>query len=499
MDYNIFCWLEYHSANTPQCVALKEAEWSFSFSELKGRCDKLAAWMYENGVRPGDRVGCLLNNGHRFVEILFASARIGAVFSPVNVFLPKDELAGLLVNLKPSLIFADCDLVELPAARSLGLFIRCSSSCMGEDDYELNLQNHYAVPEMLNMAAHSLQAIIHTSGTTGKPKPVQLTSGNLLWNALQLLGRFPLGLGHKVLTMSPMFHIGGLGGLTLPAIYSGASVYLLPKFDAELALDVIERESVTCAFGLPSMWLAISQSNSELKRDLSSVSFFMSGGAACPLTVIDYFQQHGIQLIQRYGLTEAAPIVCLLSAVDARRKHGSVGTPPMHMTLRVVDPNGEDVCPGEIGELLCKGPNVSPGYWGLDVLTGETFRDGWLHTGDLAYMDSDGFVFIVDRVLDSIYGQEHAFFPNKVEQVLHRAAGVLNAAVVGVSDYEGGVTVSAFIVEKVGETVSEDDLRRLCATSLEPHERPGGYFFVDTLPKSGSGKVLRRVLREQLQ
>ena len=339
---------------------------------------------------------------------------------------------------------------------------------------------------------------MYTSGTTGRPKGAMLTHDNHLRNVVNSLS-FGRGLreGDVTVTVAPMFHIGGLGIHTLPLLYAGGTNVLLPSFDPVQTLEVMSRERATVQFMIPAMWAALMSVPGFDDFDLSSLELAVSGGAPCPLPVIDFYQGKGLPFQEGFGMTETAPIVSVLDADHVKEKAGSIGRAVFHVEARIADEADKDARVDEVGELVLRGPNVFTGYWGLPEATAEAFRGGWFHTGDLGRMDAEGFITLVDRKKDMIITGGENVYPIEVEQVLYRHPAVREVAVVGVPDARWGETPVATVTLQEGAEATAEELIAYTRDRLAHFKCPTRIEFVSELPRTATGKVLKTLLRQQ--
>jgi long-chain acyl-CoA synthetase len=351
----------------------------------------------------------------------------------------------------------------------------------------------------VSIGEDDLACLPYTSGTTGKPKGAMLTHGNLMAN-LEQMHRVPLlseAETDVVLLVLPMFHIYALNvslGLTFRV---GATAVLQERFDPVASLDAIERHHITVVFGAPPMFVAWLSTPNVESRDLSSVRLAVSGAAPLPGPVLDDFRRRlGVTIWEGYGLTETAPGVTS-NAMGAEAKPGSIGKPLPDIELRLVDEQGDEVEDGDPGEIVLRGPNVFRGYWHDEAATAEAMRGGWFHTGDVAYEDEDGYLFLVDRKKDLIIVSGFNVYPREVEEALYRHPKVAEAAVVGIPHPYTGEAVKAVIVLKPGQSATEEEIIEFCKRSLARFKCPQVVEFVDKLPHTDTGKILRRALREE--
>ncbi len=504
MTWGIWHWLERRADINPGKPALIDGERVVSYRVLRDRVAAVAGGMQARGVRRGDRVGVLSINRAEYIEVLFASARLGAIVVPLNWRLTPPELAFQVGDSQPKMLFVDPELRPLaeglrrePEARTLESYVAFD----GDDPAIPWAQAYRALADHAEAPAAGCYddplLIMYTSGTTGRPKGAILTQGTQLWNCINIGTAVSLVAADVTLNVLPMFHVGGIGLFTLPTLHLGATAVLQRKFDPEGAVRLIAKHGVTAMFGVPAVYLMLLQSDAFQRVDLRGTRF-SSGGAPCPLPIIESFRNRGLLFQQGYGLTETAPTCLIIPAADAFRKAGSAGKAAVHAEVRVVDDEGRDVPPEAIGEVWTRGPNLFSGYWQRPDATAEAFSGDWFKTGDLARIDAEGFVYIVDRKKDMIISGGENIYPAEVEDVLYRHPAVADATVIGVPHERWGEAPKAIVVTKPGAVLSADDLIQFCQDKLARYKIPQTVEFVDTLPRNAAGKVLKRLVREQM-
>jgi fatty-acyl-CoA synthase len=433
--------------------------------------------------------------------VLLACTHLGAIFLPINFRLSAEEVAFILADATPEEVAYHppfLPVVErVRAAARAGAWVQ-----VGGDPAAFALP--YAALHEGKAAMTATEAaradepalMMYTSGTTGRPKGALLSHGNILWNDVQILLSVPATEDDLNYCAAPFFHIGGLNVLTGPLLYRGATTIIDDKFDPEVALATIARERVTCAFMVPAMWAAMAAHPAFDATDLSSLRYAIVGGAPCPLPVLERYAARGLVFREGFGLTETAPIVCVLGAKDVIRKSGSVGHPAPHVTVRIVDDGDRDVPEGQAGELVVRGPNVMLGYWNRPEETAAALRGGWFHTGDVARRDEEGFIYIVDRKKDMVITGGENVYPAEVEQALFRHPSIADVAVIGVPDARWGEAVVAVVVPREGaEVPSVEALRSFCEGRLAHYKQPRFVHAVKALPRNATGKVLKHELR----
>ncbi|MDL5155221.1 acyl-CoA synthetase [Actinomycetospora termitidis] len=494
MDESIGAWVARRAQRSPRAVALVDATTGTrtTYAELDDRVAARAADLAALGVGPRDRVALLGENSCAYLEWLFAVARTGAIAVPVNMRLAPAEVAFVLADAGATLLvrstafegLGDAAVAELDAAPTL--------VDLGTDPGPTRRRE----PEPAADRGGEPCVIMYTSGTTGRPKGAVLTHDNMLWNAVNLCTAGP-GIASTDVTIAaaPLFHIGALGLSALPLLYAGGTVVVVPSFDPAGFLDLMAREGVTTQFLVPAMWAALTRVPDLDDRRFPSLRWAISGGAPCPVVVIERFLAAGWTFTEGFGMTELSPAALFLEAEDVLTHAGSVGRPFLHVDARLVGPDDELVEPGEVGELVLRGPTVFAGYWNRPEETAESMRGGWFHSGDLGTADDDGFVTLVDRKKDMIITGGENVYPVEVEQVLHRHPAVTDVAVIGVGDPRWGEAVVAVVVASEG--VDPDELVAFARERIAHFKAPRRVEFVAELPRNATGKLLKRVLREQ--
>jgi fatty-acyl-CoA synthase len=451
---------------TPERVAIVEAGRTWTYAELDARSDELA-----RGLRHGDRVSTLTGNSGEHVALMFACAKAGAILHPISWRLAPTEIAYELDDAEPSLFLVEDEHRELAQAALKLASVRPTSE-IGSGTEPVS-----------RVSDHDPLLLIYTSGTTGKPKGALLTHANCFWTNLS----FDLATGVRpddvVLQVLPQFHCGGWNVQSILAWWKGAKVVLERGFDSARALELIERERITTMMGVPANYLFIAQEQRFEHADLSALRLAVVGGAPMPEPLLDTWAARGVDIVQGYGLTEAAPNVLCLSPEDARRKAGYAGKPYPYVSCDLSDE----------GELLVRGPNVFAGYWRNAEATAAAFRDGWLLTGDVAERDDEGNYRIRGRLKDMVVSGGENVYPAEIEAVLHEHPAVADAAVLGVPDERWGEVCAAFVV--LASPVSGDELRAHCLAHLARFKVPKSFVVVDELPRNSMGKIQKSELR----
>jgi len=478
-------WIRDRARTTPARVAIDFAGGETTYAELDERSERLGAGLLEAGLVRGDRVATLTGTSPEHVVAFFACAKAGLVLLPLNWRLTPAELRYQLEDAEPAVLLAS----DEHAAAAASLHERVA----GLED--LVAQSNY-LPSAAAEDDDGL-LLVYTSGTTGRPKGALLTHANCFWTNLSFDRVAGLGDEDVVLSVLPQFHCGGWNVQPLLAWWKGARVVLEPSFDAARALELIAERRVTTMMGVPANYLFMANEPGFASVDLASLRRAIVGGAPMPEALLERWHERGVEIVQGYGLTEAAPNVLCLPAEDATRKRGFAGKPYPHVDVALRDPASGRLVEGEgQGELVVRGPNVFSGYWRDAEATAAAFADGWLLTGDVAARDGEGYYRIVGRLKDMVISGGENVYPAELEHVLHEHGAVAEAAVVGVPDERWGEACLAFVVLADGESAGEEELLAFCRGRLARYKVPREVRFVERLPRNALNKVAKSELLE---
>ncbi|MFH9405138.1 long-chain fatty acid--CoA ligase [Streptomyces sp. NPDC017638] len=502
LNQGIGSWPARRARKTPDRVALVYEERAWTYRELHERVLRLAHALRGLGTGRGDRVAYLGPNHPVFLETLFAAGALGAVFVPLNTRLAAPELAYNLSDSGSTVLVHGPEQAETAraAAEEAGVRHRITLARPDDEgalDYERLLAGAKTGPLDETVVPDDPCIIMYTSGTTGRPKGAVLSHGNITWNSLNVLVDIDLAGDEVTLVAAPLFHTAGLNMTCLPTLLKGGRVVLLGSFDAERVLELIESRRVTYMFGVPTMYDAMAARPRWATTDLSSLRTLSCGGAPVPARTIATYLGRGLSFSQGYGLTEASPGVLYLDKEQTLAKAGSAGVPHFFTDARLVLPDGGDAGPGERGEILVRGPNVMTGYWGRPEDTEAAFTDdGWLRTGDVARVDTDGYAYITDRVKDMFVSGGENVYPAEVEDVLLTHPAVAECAVVGVPDAVWGEVGRAVVVLNSGFRADEEDLLGHLRGRLAKYKIPKSLVVADSLPRTATGKIIKSVVRD---
>ena len=507
MQNNLGLFLQKRAFLSPDVEAYVEGDGSFrlSYCELNASANRIANALLADGIQVGERVGLLLMNSREFMEAYFALAKIGAVVVPLNWRLVADELEFILKDSGTErLIFGD-EFTETVAdlhSRGDATDVRQWLQVIGDTNEAAYFAQDYCqfrdAADSSNPTPRArdddMLYIMYTSGTTGLPKGVVHTHNSAIWGVLSIGATADYHDGDRFLACLPMFHVGALTPLTVN-VWRGATNVVMRSFDPSAAWRLIEAEKITIGLAVPAMLNFMLQVPYE-QYDYSSVRWMMTGAAPVPVSLTLQYIEMGIGILQVYGLTETCGPACLMDSENAVRLPDSTGRAFFHTEVRIVDDAGNDCAPGTAGEVWVKGAHIMREYWNRPEATAETIVDGWLRTGDVATMDDDGFVAIQDRIKDMIISGGENVYPAEIEGVLASHPGVTEAAVIGQQSEKWGESPLAIVVRNDSQ-LSEAEVMQYCQGKLAGYKQPKMVVFTDEIPRNPSGKILKRILREQ--
>jgi len=494
----------------PNETALICGKVRLTFSEFEQRCNQLANGLLSLGLQKGDRIAVQSWNRIEIAEMEVACYKAGLVKVPVNARLSQTEVIHVLNNSEAKVIIAGPQHAEsiLEAEKQFETIqhvITIENRIDGRKDYEDLLAENHAAPPMVEVAPEDLAVLHYTSGTTGKLKAAMQSFENRLAVIRKFLmaPEIMLARGDRMAVVGPVTHASGM--LLVPMMFTGVCSVILHRFDVEEYLETIQREKVTHIFLVPTMVNMILNHPKANDYDLSSLKTVLYGAAPMSVARIEQaFEFFGPKLVQGYGLGETTSIVTLFTAkehIEALQNNperlSSCGRPVFDSEVLVVDENGQEVAPGQIGEIIVIGPDIMQGYWKEPKLTGEAIIDGCMHTGDMARVDEEGFIFVVDRKKDMIISGGFNIYPTEVEQSLYTHPSVYEVCAVGVPDETWGEAVKAVVVLKEGCSATTDELIEHCGQTLATYKKPQSIDFVEELPKNPNGKLVRRLVQEK--
>jgi fatty-acyl-CoA synthase len=478
------------AAHRPEAVAIEFEDRSSTYLQLSNNIETVANGLYDLGVRRTNRVAWLGHNHPLAIEILFACSRLGAIYLPLNSRLTVAEHQWILDDASPTVLVAETDFIEHANAALIASELNV---CTSADLYSTSP----SAPR--TGEANDDVLLAYTSGTTGRPKGAVLTQKALVANAVNATHAHDFSSNDRVLTLLPLFHVGGLNIQTLPALFAGAAVLLHRSFDPETWLKDVERWKPTWSLLVPATLNSVSKHPNFNDTDLSSLTGLMTGSSTIPASCVQPFTDRDIVVGQVYGSTETAPTSIHLR-IDAANEHpGSCGKPSPLTQLRIVDSEGCDVSPGASGELWVKGPNILSRYWNNPIATQEAITDGWFHTGDIGHQDPDGWVYIDDRKKDMIISGGENIYPAELEEILNDSSFFSEVTVVGINDEQWGEIPIVLGVSASAEKPSDSEIFRLFNNRVAKFKHPKRLIWMTALPRNAMGKVLKHELKAILK
>lgn len=506
------------SKRIPQNPAFTFGDTTLSFAQMEATSNQVANGLVNIGIQPGDKVALSCFNLPYFPMIYFGILKAGAVVVPLSVLLKEDEIEYHLNDSDAKAYFCFEGSPDLPMgkmgyegwkrAEECKHFFMITANPAAPSPIEatqtLGMLMGKASPafEMIQTGADDTAVIIYTSGTTGKPKGAELTHSNLFCNTVLCGDLFDQDEKDTSLIVLPLFHIFAMTCLMNSGLYRGTHSILLPRFDAEAVYGLLEKHEVTLFAGVPTMyWGLLNYKEDKFDYDKISKNLRMcsSGGAALPVQVLhDFEARFNVKVLEGYGMSEGSPVVTF-NQPAVGTKPGSIGTPVWGVEVKLVDDNGDEVPVGEKGELLYKGHNVMKGYYKKPEANAKTLAGGWLHSGDVAVKDEDGFYFIVDRTKDMIIRGGLNVYPRELEEVMIKHEAVSLVAVIGIPDEKMGEEIKAYVVKAEGAEVTADELIAYTKSKLAAYKYPRIVEFIDGLPMSATGKILKKELRKMVR
>ena len=486
-----------------------------TFSDLADRTNRLANALSGLGVSKGDKVAMLEINCNQCIEAYFATAKLGATYVPLNFRARADEL-DYMINFSESnvLIMGQryVEMVNGMRGRLSGLrhYISLDGASDGMLDYETVVAGAEAEEVFTDIDDDDTAILMFTAGTTGQPKGVMLTHDNLCAYVLNNVTPADPEIEEKNILTVPLYHIAGMQAV-LAAVYGGRTLVIQRQFDCGEWMRLVESERVTRAMMVPTMLKQLMEHPEFKERDLSSLQVITYGAAPMPVEVISRAIEEfpNTRFINAFGQTESASTITMLNPEDhiiegtpeeravKLKRLGSIGRPLGDTEVKIFGESGSEMPPGEVGEIVARGPRVMKGYWKADDATSQTIRDGWLYTGDMGYVDEDGYIFLAGRAKDIIIRAGENISPEEVEVALHSHPAIDEAAVIGVPDPQWGEAIKAIVVLKDGAQATAEEIIEHCRGRMASFKKPESVVFVDELPRNPMGKVLKRVLREE--
>jgi len=496
---NLALNLQQWAAHTPSKPAFLFEGRTITYGQLEADVSRLAHALRARGVGPGDRVAIYLPNIPEYATTYYAAQKIGAIPVAINSIFRSGEVEYLLQDSGAVVVFTVAELVPFvprDACPAVAHVVVCEGeAASGTETLEQWCAGQPATFDPVERAPDDPAALLYSSGTTGFPKGVTLTQSNVSTNAASAAKYSGYREDDRLCVFLPLFHVYGQNYILNAAIHAGSTICLFRRFVPETVLESIERDRITLFFGVPTIFIGLLAMDLS-KYDLSSIRYEMSAAATMPEEISRrWTDRFGRRVYEGYGLTECSPFACYNDLEEHR--FGSVGRAIEGFELIILDENDQEVPHGEWGEICIKGPGVMSGYWNRPEDTAQALRGGWLHSGDIGRMDDDGYVYIVDRVKDMINVSGFKVWPAELEQYLYKLPQIREVAVYGIPHPEKGEQVVAAVVPKSGETIEPADVIAWCRANVAAYKVPARVDIVSELPKSATGKILKRVLRDE--
>lgn len=487
-------WLRKWKMYSPKAIALQDGDTgrSLTYEQLFSESCKMAEVLHSKfEVRQGDRITCLSVNELEVLVLFFAAARLGASLVPINYRLTLREVDYLVKDSSPKLFVYHPEYSTI--AEQLSSLVQ-RVALVGDGSLQTLIAQETHLYTDFQAEESTTALIIYTSGTTGAPKGAMLSHAMLFWNSINTSLRLNIVQSDSAVIFLPLFHTGGWNVLTTPFLHRGAKIVLIKKFEPDLVLSLVEKSQSTLLFGVPTTMQMMSQTENFKKTSFAKIRYAIVGGEPMPLEAIRLWHDRGVSIRQGYGLTEFGPNVFSLNEEDAIRKMGSIGFPNFYIEVKILTATGEIAKPGEVGELLLRGPMCMTGYWHNSKATEETIQDGWLATGDLVRFDDEGFFYVVGRKKEMYKSGGENVYPAEIEKTIYELPQILEAAVIGVPDEKWGEVGKAFVVLKPGQSMNDFEIQEHCRRNLAKFKVPKYIQFLSSLPKGDSGKILKRQL-----
>lgn len=496
--------LEKYADETPEKEAVVFYDRRLTYKQLSERSNAFAHFFKDYGLSKGDVVGILLNNYLEYIELSFATNKIGVIWLPLNFRLNGDELAYILNNSGAKILISEKEFSKTIDNIKNMLPHITQYIAVGEDvpegwtSYDDIMKTNLGkeVPTE-NVGMDDIERLMYTSGTTAHPKGVMLSYGNLYWKNVAHIMNFNITADDKCLVATPLYHVSGMDMWATSVLFAGGTVVILKKYTPVEALETMKREGITQVCMVPTMINKLFEETPRDEFNLEGLKVISDGGEKMPLPLINKFQENlpNTWFADAYGLTETVGGDTFLDKSNMITKLGSVGRPVILLRIRIVDDNGNDVPAGEQGEIILQGPKVFKGYWRDEKATKEAIKDGWFYTGDIGYLDTDGFLYIMDRKKDMIISGGENVASAEIERVIYELPQIRETAVVGIPHPKWLEVPKAFVVLKDNQKLTEKEIIDHCASKLGKFKVPKEVEFISALPRNPSGKVLKRELR----
>ncbi|MGI8609448.1 MAG: long-chain-fatty-acid--CoA ligase [Candidatus Dormibacteria bacterium] len=508
MSFNLATILEESTRRNPDKVAIILDDFKMTYRQLDEAANQVANSLRSQGIKPGERVGMMLPNVPHFPMIYFGILKAGCVAVPMNVLLKAPEIDYYLSDSESSAFFY-WDMFAKEAVeggnRASSVKHKIQVSMLGGEapegavDFFKLIGEEPKTFDSVATGADDICLLIYTSGTTGKPKGAALTNFNLFECCHIGTHVFEFKDDDVIFAALPMFHSFGLSNVVNGAIHGGITMTLLPRFDADKTLQMIQRDKITLFLGVPTMYFALLHHPERSTYDMGSLRLCVSGGASIPGEVINSWEKAtGTKILEGYGLSETSP-TATFNQLDVGQKVGSIGTAIWGVQVKIFDDEGKEVAQGERGEICIKGHNIMKEYWRNQKATDEAIKDGWFHSGDIGFVDEEGFFFIVDRKKEMIIRGGFNVYPREIEEVIYQHPGIAEAAVIGMPDEKFGEEVHAVVAPKPGEKIDAAELQAFVKERVAAYKYPRTITILKELPKGPTGKIMKLEIKKGME
>jgi len=505
MSDRVVDWVAHHAKTTPLKVATVDLASGrrHSYAEMHDRVGRIAGFLRAAGVKKGDRVGLIALNSTDILDIIFATWRIGAAHLALNFRLTPAELAFIVADAAPRLIFVDqafAGLKDALAPQNPDLRWVELDGVGGDTEFEAAIGAAVPVEAMVGQDPANQAMLMYSSGTTGRPKGVVISHAMVLAAVMNEAINFEADRNTVSYAVMPLFHIGAMMGFSVPAMFFGATAIVERIFDPGQMIRAISTEEfgVTHFLALPAIYNAMRMHPDCAHADFSRIVVAAGGAEPMPEPVLRWWYERGVPILEVYGMTETTGLACSLLREDVPNRIGSAGKPALFTEMKIMKSETEEAAPGEQGEIWMRGANVTTEYWRRPEANAEAFVDGWLRSGDIGRMDEDGYITIEDRIKDMYISGGENVYPAEVESVLYMLPEVAEAAVIGLPDPKWGETGCAVVVLKPGETLDLEAVQHHCRGHLARYKHPSRLEIRKELPRNATGKILKYVLRDEL-
>jgi fatty-acyl-CoA synthase len=492
---NLSSFILFHATRSPERIAIVFKDQRITFAELLHRVERTAGYLAAQGIRPGDVVAVMMKNSAAFLEFAFAVSHLGAVFLPINFRLAAEEVEYIAGNAEAKLVFADAEfsaaIKDIPSTILLDEAAQSNTT---------TISRHHPPAPMHARKPHDLFRLMYTSGTTDRPKGVMHTYDNFYWKCMDHVIALGLSKRDRLLVTGPLYHVGAFDLPGIAVLWIGGMLYVHRDFDVDRVLNSVATEKLTSAWLAPVMLGSILAHPHRAAFDVSSLRWVIGGGERTPESRIRQFSEYfsNGRYIDGYGLTESCSGDTLMEAGREIEKIGSVGRALAHVEVEIRNPDGHRLPSGEVGEICLRGPKITHGYWRDQKKTAASFHGDWFRTGDVGYLDDDGFLYLTDRVKDMIISGGENIASSEVERVVYEMPQIREAAIIGLPDEKWGERPVAVVALNAGHSLDYETLAKHCRAHLAAFKVPKQLILREQLPRNPSGKVLKRVLREEL-